>query len=42
MFLAVTVGENYIEGFCNRHWFKDSGICGYCKMKREAARATVA
>lgn len=34
--LAKNIGENYMEGFCERHWFKDSGICGYCKMKREA------
>jgi hypothetical protein len=37
-YLAKSVGENNIEGFCDRHWFKDSGICGYCKMKREELR----
>ena len=41
MYLAATMGENYIEGFCNRHWFRDTGICGYCKMRREGVRATV-
>ncbi len=33
--LLKTIDAKYIEGFCERHWFKDSGICGYCKMKRE-------
>jgi hypothetical protein len=33
--LAKTIDEKYIEGFCERHWFRDSGICGYCKMRRE-------
>ena len=42
MYLAATMGENYIEGFCSRHWFKDSGICGYCRMKREGIKANVA
>jgi hypothetical protein len=32
--LVKTIGEEYLEGFCQRHWFKDSGICAYCKMKR--------
>jgi hypothetical protein len=39
--LAKTVGEEYLEGFCERHWFKDSGICGYCKMKREGPAENV-
>ncbi len=34
-YLSKTIGEEYIEGFCERHWFKDSGICAYCKMRRE-------
>jgi hypothetical protein len=39
--LSKTVGEEYLEGFCERHWFKDSGICGYCKMKREGPAENV-
>ncbi|HZT34830.1 MAG TPA: hypothetical protein VFA15_02845 [Nitrososphaera sp.] len=34
--LLKTIPENYIEGFCPEHWFKDSGVCSYCKMKRSA------
>jgi len=34
-YLSKTTNENYLDGFCPRHWFKDSGICAYCKMKRE-------
>lgn len=34
-FLSKTMKEKHLEGFCSRHWFKDSGICGYCKIKRE-------
>jgi hypothetical protein len=34
-YLSKTGTEEYLDGFCERHWFKDSGICGYCKMKRE-------
>jgi 5-methylcytosine-specific restriction endonuclease McrA len=34
-YLSKTGTEEYLDGFCDRHWFKDSGICGYCKMKRE-------
>jgi len=26
--------EEFVEGFCPQHWFKDSGICGYCRMRR--------
>lgn len=33
--LSKTIEEQYLEGFCDRHWFKDTGICGYCKMRRE-------
>lgn len=33
--LSKTVTEQYLDGFCPRHWFKDSGICGYCKIRRE-------
>ena len=40
-YLSKSIGENNIEGFCDRHWFKDSGICGYCKMKREELRGSV-
>jgi hypothetical protein len=39
--LAKTVGEEYVDGFCERHWFKDSGICGYCKMRREGPTENV-
>lgn len=35
VYLSKTMGETMISGFCNRHWFKDSGICGYCRMRRE-------
>ncbi|HKC78660.1 MAG TPA: hypothetical protein VKB83_01035 [Nitrosopumilaceae archaeon] len=41
-YLTKTVGEKYLEGFCHNHWFKDSGICGYCKMKREGYNENVA
>lgn len=34
-YLSKTGTEEYLEGFCDRHWFKDTGICGYCKMRRE-------
>lgn len=34
-FLSRTIDEKYIEGFCQKHWFKDTGICSYCKLKRE-------
>jgi hypothetical protein len=40
-YLSRTVGEEYVEGFCERHWFKDSGICAYCKMKREGTSENV-
>lgn len=39
--LSKTVGEEYLEGFCERHWFKDSGICAYCKMKRGSSGGQV-
>ncbi|TBR11032.1 MAG: hypothetical protein EPO62_02420 [Candidatus Nitrosotenuis sp.] len=35
MHLSRSTHERYFEGFCDRHWFKDSGICGYCKMRRQ-------
>jgi len=35
VYLANSIGENNITGFCSRHWFKDSGICAYCRMRRE-------
>lgn len=38
MYLSKTIPQEYLEGFCSRHWFKDSGVCGYCKMKREGVR----
>jgi len=28
--------EQFIEGFCPEHWFRDMGICSYCRMKRIA------
>lgn len=28
--------EQFMEGFCPDHWFRDSGICSYCRMKRIA------
>jgi hypothetical protein len=34
MHLSKTIPEKYFEGFCPKHWFKDSGVCGYCKVKR--------
>ncbi|MEW6604255.1 MAG: hypothetical protein AB1351_06150 [Thermoproteota archaeon] len=34
MHLIKSVPEHYLEGFCPKHWFKDSGICSYCKIKR--------
>ena len=42
VYLSRSIGENNITGFCNRHWFKDSGICGYCRMKREGPSQHVA
>jgi hypothetical protein len=32
--LAKTTPEQYLEGFCPEHWFRDSGICAYCKIRR--------
>ena len=34
VYLAKSVPEEYLQGFCTDHWFKDSGICDYCKIKR--------
>ncbi len=34
--LIKTVPEKYLEGYCPKHWFKDSGICSYCKIRRGA------
>ena len=42
MYLSRTMGEKYLDGFCERHWFKDTGICGYCKMRREGINENVA
>ena len=42
VYLAQTMGEANIEGFCNEHWFKDTGICGYCRMRRESQTEHVA
>ena len=39
--LAKSVGEEYLEGFCERHWFIDSGGCGYCILKREGPAENV-
>lgn len=39
--LASTMQMEYAEGYCERHWFKDSGICGYCKMRREGVNDIV-
>ena len=33
--LQKSIPEKYFEGFCPKHWFKDSGICAYCKIRRE-------
>lgn len=35
VFLARNIPEEYLQAFCSDHWFKDSGICSYCKIKRE-------
>ncbi len=40
-YLSKTIPEKYTEGFCSKHWFKDSGICAYCKMKREGPSENV-
>jgi hypothetical protein len=42
VYLSKTIGEENIEAFCVKHWFKDSGVCGYCRMKREEAQQRVA
>jgi hypothetical protein len=42
VYLSKTIGASNIEGFCSKHWFKDSGICGYCRMKRERLSENVA
>jgi hypothetical protein len=42
VYLSKSIGEANISGFCSRHWFKDSGICGYCRMKREGPTQNVA
>ena len=34
MYLARSVPEEYLQAFCPEHWFKDSGVCSYCKVKR--------
>jgi hypothetical protein len=28
--------EEIVQGFCPQHWFRDSGICSYCMMRRTA------
>jgi hypothetical protein len=33
-YLIKKTPEQFMEGFCPEHWFRDSGICAYCKMKR--------
>jgi hypothetical protein len=35
VFLVKTTPEEFLQGFCTDHWFKDSGICSYCKIRRE-------
>ena len=40
-YLAKTTNEIFLEGFCERHWFKDTGICGYCKMRRQGVMQDV-
>jgi hypothetical protein len=35
--LIKSTREEFIEGFCPDHWFKESGICSYCRMRRIAA-----
>jgi hypothetical protein len=34
MHLLKSTPEEYVQGFCHEHWFRDSGICSYCKFKR--------
>ena len=41
VYLSKTMDEKYLEGYCSKHWFKDSGICGYCKMRREGVSEIV-
>jgi hypothetical protein len=41
VYLSKTMEEKYLEGYCPKHWFKDSGICGYCKMRREGVSEIV-
>jgi hypothetical protein len=40
-YLSKTVDEKNLDGFCPKHWFKDSGICAYCKMRREGTTENV-
>ena len=42
VYLSRSMGENNISGFCSRHWFKDRGICGYCRMRQEKPSQNVA
>jgi len=42
VYLSKTIGASNIEGFCSKHWFKDRGICGYCRMKRESVSENIA
>ena len=37
MYLSKSTPEEYMQGFCQEHWFKDSGICSYCKIKRQGS-----
>ena len=42
VYLSKTIGASNIEGFCSKHWFKDRGIYGYCRMRRESVSESVA
>lgn len=35
--LIKSTRQEFIEGFCPDHWFRESGICSYCRMKRIAS-----
>jgi hypothetical protein len=34
VYLGRSMPEEYLQAFCPEHWFKDSGICAYCKVRR--------
>ncbi|MEO9320961.1 MAG: hypothetical protein ABI361_09825 [Nitrososphaera sp.] len=31
--------EALVQGFCPDHWFRDTGICAYCRAKRTGPNA---